>query len=281
MSDGFLKKIADQMLPFRIIRCLMDHRYLLADMTKKNILAQFRHSVLGVLWLFLPPGCILLLYVYLFNVIFKLKWPENEVTTPWGFGLVVFSGITAYAIFSESVMGCIHTIPAHSNYVRKVPFPLELLPAAQVLAKFLVNGLILTGIFAVTTVFMKGAGWTGIFFLPLVLFPLLLISLGAGWFMAALGVIFRDIGNLTGIVVTIMFFTAPVFYSAQMVPGKFRWIMWLNPLSSIICNIRSVALFAQVPDWRLLVFSWVFSYLVLQFGFGFFRCLRRRFADVL
>lgn len=274
-------RLAEALNPAEPLRAVWRGRALFGQLVRKEIAAKFRHSVLGVLWLFLPPLCVLMLYIYVFSVIFRLRWPESEITSKWGFGLVIFCGITVFSMFSESVTGCIGAVTARSSCVKRVPFPLELLPAARVCSVFLVNVLVLVLLFAVSLLSGGSGSVSALALLPPVLFPLLLTTLGCGWCAAAAGVFFRDIGNLIGIVMMALFFTAPVFYSAKMVPEEYRFIPLLNPLTPVIDNVRNLLLFNAGPDLPALALSWLTGIIVFQAGYLVFAGTRRRFADVL
>lgn len=261
---------------------LMGVRYvLLTELVRRNILGRFRHSLLGVFWLFLPPLCILMLYVFVFSIIFQMRWPEREISSRWSFGLVIFCGMTVFAVFNESAVGSIASVSGNPNFVKRVMFPVELLPVSQAFASFLVNGMILLLILAVSLCSGGTADWAGIALLPVILVPLLLLSLGAAWFTAALGVFHRDISHVVGIVMMVLFFTAPVFYSARMVPAQYEFILNLNPLTPLVDNIRRVLLFGQLPDWAGVARSWLVGLLAFQFGYFCFAKWRKGFADVL
>ena len=250
-------------------------------MVRNNILAKFRHSVLGFFWLFIPPLCILLIYVYMFSVIFKLKWPDADITSKWSFGLVIFTGITLYSVFSETVMGSVGLMVSRSGIIKRVPFPLELLSPALAAANFLVMYAVLILIFLVSKGTDGGGRWMALAYLPLTTLPLLLLTTGCSWIVSAAGLFFRDLGNLLGIVVLLLFFSAPVFYDAVQIPEQYRWVLFLNPLTPVIINTRTIFFKQLPPDWHQTGISWLVCLIVFQLGFCIFMRLRRRFADVV
>ena len=250
-------------------------------MVRNNILAKFRHSVLGFFWLFIPPLCILLIYVYMFSVIFKLKWPDADITSRWSFGLVIFTGITLYSVFSETVMGSVGLLLSRASIIKRVPFPLELLSPGLAVANFLVMYAVLILIFLVSQGTDGGGSWLALAYLPLTTLPLLLLTAGCSWIVSAAGLFYRDLGNLLGIVVLLLFFSAPVFYDAVQIPEQYRWVLFLNPLTPVIVNTRTIFFKQLGPDWTQLTYSWLVCLFVFQFGFFVFMRLRRRFADVV
>ena len=250
-------------------------------MVRNNILAKFRHSVLGFFWLFIPPLCILLIYVYMFSIIFKLKWPDADITSRWSFGLVIYTGITLYSVFSETLMGSLSLLSGRVSIIKRVPFPLELLSPALALANYLITYAILLLIFVISQCTDGDGSWIAFVYLPLTTMPLLLLATGCSWVASAAGLFFRDLGNLLGIVILLLFFSAPVFYDAVQIPEEYLWALYLNPLTPIIENTRTI-LFKQLePDWFHLGFSWLVCLAVFQIGFCMFMRLRRRFADVV
>ena len=248
---------------------------------RNDLTAKFRHSVLGVFWLFIPPLCILLIYVYMFSVIFKLRWPESEMSSNWGFGLAVYTGITVFSVFCDSVMGSLNLLVSRGGIIKRVPFPWELLPVSFVCANVLIASVVLLLLFGLSLLSGGAGSWMGLLYFPLVMLPLFLFTLGCSWLASAAGVFFRDLSNLMGIIMLLLFFSTPVFYSIQMIPDSYLWMIRMNPLTPAVLNIRGIFLQNQPPDWGALLLSWIVGLLVFQIGFCCFEYLRRRFADVI
>ena len=250
-------------------------------MLRNNILAKFRHSVLGFFWLFIPPMCVLLIYVYMFSVIFKLKWPDADITSRWSFGLVIYSGIILYTGFSETLMGSLSLLLSRSSIIKRVPFPLDLLSPGMAVANFLIMYAVLILIYLISQFTDGGGSWMAPLYLPLTTLPLLLLTTGCSWIISAAGLFFRDLGNLLSIVLLLLFFSAPVFYDAVQIPEGYRWAIYLNPLTPVIVNTRTILFKPSAPDWILVGASWLTALVIFQFGFCVFMRLRRRFADVV
>ena len=250
-------------------------------MVRNNILAKFRHSVLGFFWLFIPPLCILLIYVYMFSVIFKLKWPDADITSRWSFGLVIYTGIILYSGFSETLMGSLSLLLARTGIIKRVPFPLDLLSPSLAAANFLITYAVLVLIYLISQATDGGGSWLALAYLPLTTLPLLLLTTGCSWIISAAGLFFRDLGNLLGIVLLLLFFSAPIFYDAVQIPEGYRWALYLNPLTPVIINTRTIFFKPCAPNWTLVGISWLTGIVAFQLGFCVFMRLRRRFADVV
>ena len=250
-------------------------------MVRNNILAKFRHSVLGFFWLFIPPMCVLLIYVYMFSVIFKLKWPDADITSRWSFGLVIYTGIILYSGFSETLMGSLNLLLSRTGIIKRVPFPLDLLSPSLAVANFLIMYAVLVLIYLISQFTDGGGSWMAPLYLPLTTLPLLLLTMGCSWIISAAGLFFRDLGNLLGIIILFLFFSTPVFYDLIQIPEEYRWAIYLNPLTPIIVNTRTIIFKPSAPNWNMLAASWLTGLVIFQFGFCVFMRLRRRFADVV
>ncbi len=177
-------------------------------------------------------------------------------------------------------MGSITSISGRVNYVKRISFPLELLPISAATANFLATMTILLLIGAISLLSGGACSYNVFMFLPLML-PMWLLTCGCAWIASILGVFFRDIGNLLGILLLVLFFTAPVFYSIQVIPENLCFIAWFNPLTAFVVNLRNVLLFNADIDWQLYVISIGYGGLFFQGGFFLFSLARRRFADVI
>ncbi|WP_223879013.1 ABC transporter permease [Chitinimonas arctica] len=251
---------------------------LVGQLTVREVLGRYRGSVLGLAWSVVTPLLMLTVYTFVFSVVFQARWsgaPNNH----FQFALMAFSGMAVFMLFSEVMARAPMLLVQNANYVKKVVFPLEVLPLVSIgVAVFhaLIGFLVLTLFVAVT----QGLAVTALA-LPLVLLPLLLLLLGLAWMLAALGVYLRDIGQAIGLLVTVLQFLSPVFYPASAVPDAFRAVMVWSPLTMPIEMIRRILLDGLWPDWLALGGYFAVSALVAVLGFCLFARLRKGFADVL
>jgi lipopolysaccharide transport system permease protein len=246
---------------------------------RRGIEQRYRGSVLGVLWAFLTPLLMLTVFTLVFGVIFQSRW-AGQTDNIYQFAIVLFAGITTYTLFSEVVGGAPVLIAAQPNLVKKVVFPLEILPVIAV-GEALFQALIAYGLLIVmNTVFGQGFHFSCLA-LPLLLIPLLLTALGVSWFLAALGVFVRDISQFIQPLLTALLFMSAVFYPVSSLPESIRGAMVYNPIAIAIEMVRNALVFGTLPDGQTLAGSLVVSLIIATLGYMFFQKTKRGFADVL
>lgn len=263
-----------------LMRSLWQHRDLITQMTRREVVGRYRGSIMGLAWSFFNPILMLVVYTFVFSVVFKTKWGGGGEESQAAFAIVLFVGMIVHGLFAEMVNRAPGLILANVNYVKKVVFPLEILPAVG-LGAALFHTLISLGVLLVAILLINGGlVWTILFF-PLVILPLLIVTLGAAWFLASLGVFVRDVGQITGIFTTVLMFLSPVFYPMSALPEKFQFLLMLNPLTFMIEQSRAVMIFGKLPDWTGLGIYTVASLAVVWAGYWWFQKTRKGFADVL
>jgi lipopolysaccharide transport system permease protein len=258
---------------------LWRHRQLIAQMTRREVVGRYKGSAIGLLWSFLNPVFMLAVYTFVFSVVFNAKWGVGEETKTQ-FALVLFVGMIVHGLFAEVLNRAPGLILGNVNYVKKVIFPLEILPVISIgagLFHALVSLLVL--IFALA-IFSGFVPWTAILIL-IVLLPLVILTLGLAWIFASLGVFIRDIGQTINIITTVMMFLAPVFYPVTSLPENIRPIIMANPLTFIIEQAREVLIWGHLPDWFGLSVYTLAAIAVAWAGFAWFQKTRKGFADVL
>jgi lipopolysaccharide transport system permease protein len=265
--------------PVMAFKSFWGHRYLIWQMTKREVVGRYRGSLLGILWSFLTPVLMLAIYTFVFSFIFQARW-GTETETKTEFALFLFAGLIVHSLFAECVNRAPHLILSNPNYVKKVVFPLEILPwvtMGSVLIHSTLSVLVLMIGFAIIH---GGLNWTAIF-LPVVIFPLVLFTMGASWFLASFGAYVRDVNQFVGIVTTAMLFMSPIFYPASVLPKEIRPYLFLNPLTFIIEQLRDVVLVGNTPAWLRLGIFTAISALIAWLGFFWFQKTRKGFADVV
>jgi lipopolysaccharide transport system permease protein len=266
--------------PLAILRNLWHHRDLIQQMTRREVGQRYRGSYLGVLWSFITPLVMLLIYTFVFSVIFKARWRVEVETPPAEFALTLFAGLAAFNVFSEVVSRAPTLIVSVPNYVKKVVFPLEILPVV-VLGSALVNSLISVGLLLVGALLFLGTVSATVLLLPLVYVPLIFLCLGLGWFLASLGVYIRDVGQGIGLTVQMLFFLSPVFFPPSAAPEFLRPVFYLNPLTVILTGFRETLLWGQVLDWLPWAVWTTLTALLAVAGYAWFIRTKKGFADVL
>lgn len=266
--------------PKEMIFCLWRNRQLAMVLARREVAGRYRGSVMGLLWSFLNPILMIAVYTFVFSVVFKARWGGGADETTVQFAVVLFVGVITHGLLSEVLNRAPTLVTSNVNYVKKVVFPLEILPVS-VLGAALFHSLISIGVLLITFLIFNGfLHWT-IIFLPLIFLPLVIFILGVAWMLASLGVFLRDVGQTIGIVTMVMLFMAPVFYPITALPESFRFWIMLNPLTFIIEQARDVLIWGRLPDWAGLGIYTVMAFAVAWAGFFWFQKTRKGFADVL
>jgi len=265
---------------FEAIAHISSLRELFIQFTKRNIKVRYQGTMLGLVWTMVTPLLLLAVYTFVFSVVFKAKWGGYIGDSKAAFALLMLCGMSVYSIFSESVNSSASVITRNPNYVKKVIFPLEILPLSAVLSS-LFFGLIWFLILLVSTGLLLNKVCFTAICLPILLIPLVLLSLGFSWFVASMGVYFRDLSQIVEVVLRVLFYMTPIFYSLEMIPERYRPFLMLNPLTIIIEEIRGVLIFNQWPDWGVISLLTVISIIVCQLGYAWFMKTKRGFADVI
>ena len=248
-------------------------------MIRREVAGRYRGSLIGLAWSFLNPLLMLAVYTFVFGSVFKAKWGVAQESTS-GFALVLFSGMIVHGLMAECLTRAPTLILDNVSYVKKVVFPLEILPWVMV-GSAVFHTLVSLLILITANLLMFGRlSWT-LSLLPVVLLPFLLFLMGLVWFLASLGVYLRDIRQVMGVLTTMLMFLAPVFYPISALPPAVQSWVWLNPLTAVIEAVRAVILHGQAPEWLTLGIYALVSVVVFLLGFAWFQKTRRGFGDVL
>ncbi|MBI5248902.1 MAG: ABC transporter permease [Desulfomonile tiedjei] len=256
------------------------YRQLTWQLARRNIINRYRGSYLGFLWPFLTPLLMLVVYTFVFSVMFKMKWGGAIEGSHVDFALTMLCGLIPFSVFAEVVTGAPGLIMQHPSYVKKIVFPLEILPVSMLLASLAHAGFSMVILLLGLSVLVQIPGWA-LIYLPVVLVPLVLLTLGLGWFFSALGVFVRDMGQAVAIIANVLFFLTPIFYPIQAVPEEYRYILEISPLSAIVDSLRCVVLWNKPPPWEWLAYAAAISLIIYAGGYYFFVRSKPAFADVI
>jgi lipopolysaccharide transport system permease protein len=265
--------------PTEMVNSLWRNRNLVRSLVHREVVGRYRGSLMGILWSFFNPIFMLLVYTFVFSVVFKARWNAGS-DSKTEFALVLFAGLLVFNLFSECFNRAPSLILSNVNYVKKVVFPLEILPWVALGSALFHAGISLI-VWLFAYIFFIGIPSVTIFWLPLVLLPLLLFTMGVSWCLASLGVYLRDVSQLTGMVTTTLLFLSPIFYPATALPEKYREIMYINPITQSIETARDVLYWGKSPSVIALVGAVACSGLIAWLGFVWFQKTRKGFADVL
>lgn len=263
------------------LRSLSTHRFMIIELTKREILGRYRGASFGLMWSLISPFLMLMVYTFAFENILKNHWPSREAGTGTGsFAIILFVGIIIHGFFAECFSRSPTLITGNANYVKKVVFPLEILPLPVILSA-LFHASMNAGVLLVLLIVIEGAVPATAFFLPLVIAPLVVLVLGLTWGLSALGVYFRDISQITGVISTALLFTSSAIIPTEVVSEKYRFIFELNPLTIIIDQARNIVLWGLMPNFSALGLYLLAAILFTYCGYAWFMATRKGFADVL
>lgn len=266
-----------------LVRGLWINRELILTMIKREIVGRYRGSMMGLLWSLLTPLLMLLVYTFVFSVVLKARWSGIGAGTQESraeFAILLFVGLIVHGLFAEVVNRAPSLILGNVNFVKRVVFPLEVLPIVTAGVALFHAAISLAVLLGAVFVISGSIPWTAVL-LPLVLFPLLMLTLGVAWWLASLGVFLRDVGQVVGLLTTVLLFLSPVFFPITSVPEFFRPWMQANPLTFAIEQSRAVLIFGEAPDWQAWLLNTVAAGVVGWAGYAWFQKTRKGFADVL
>ena len=265
--------------PFAPLRTAWHHRTLILRLANRELAARYRGSMLGFVWAVINPLLMLAVYTFVFSMVFQARWgmaTDGKV----GFALLLFSGLILFTIFAECVTRAPGLMLENVSYIKRVVFPLEILPLVT-LAVAIANAGISVAVLLVFYLIVQGLPpWTALL-LPLVVLPLALFTLGLSWFVSAAGVYLRDLRQIVGVMVTATMFLSPIFYPLSAIPQDMRWVLTLNPLTPILEQSKDLLFWGRIPspgEWLLAVLA---AWAVAWLGYTWFMKTRRGFADVV
>ena len=257
---------------------LYRERRLLWAMALRDMLGRYKGTVGGPLWAVLNPLLMIATYTFLFSSILKVRFgPQGSLTD---FAFYFIAGFLPWLAFSDPVLRSQSVIVEHSNFVKRVVFPIEILPANLVLSAFLTN-LIGLGLFLLARLFFGHALPVTLLLLPLVMLCQLAFTLGLAWFLASVGVFLRDIGQVLSVFFTLWFFLTPICYPEASLTPDLRALLAFNPFFHIVRAYRLLALEGTLLPAETAVALAAVSLPVFFLGAAWFWKTRKAFADVL
>lgn len=268
------------MSPVKAFKDLYAHRNLIRQLAWAEIVRQFKGTYLGMIWSILNPLMTLTVYTLVFGVFLKASFGAVSGAGALDFPLNLFCGLIVYNVLAGTVGRAPPLIVENPNYVKKVVFPLEVLPVS-VLASSLVTAAGGLAIVLPIVLFSCPNVSRAMLLFPLMLIPLCALALGAAWLLSSLGVFLRDIGQALTVLLQLLFFASPVIYPLSAVPEFLRYYMELNPLTPILEGARRTLIQGIAPDWTSYCFALILSLFIMQAGYCWFMKSKRAFADVL
>lgn len=256
-----------------------EYRSLTLELAKRDVMGRYRGASFGLLWALLSPFLLLCVYTFAFGTVMGSRWPQIQ-SGETHFSIILFAGLIVHGIFAECLNRAPSLVVANPNFVKRVVFPLEILPWPLVLSA-LFHALMNVVVFLLLRLAMDGDFSWMIVLLPIVLFPLVVLMLGVSWFLAAAGVYLRDIAQITPVLSMMLLFLSSAMMPVENVPDAYRWVFEWNPLTPIIDQARNVMLWDRMPDWSELGWYLAGALVVMYGGRAVFMATRDGFGDVL
>lgn len=255
------------------------NRSLILALAKREVVGRYHGSIMGLLWSFFNPLFMLAVYTFVFSVVFQARWHvASESKTE--FALMLFAGLIVFNLFADCVTRAPNLIIANTNYVKKVVFPLEILPFVA-MASALFHFMVSLGVWLLVYAILFGEIQATAILLPIVLLPLMLFVLGLVWLLASMGVFLRDVGQFIGVLTSVLMFLSPIFYPITALPAEYRDFLMLNPLTPTIEAVRGLLFLGDVPNLIGLAKYYLAAMVFFWVGFAWFQKTRKGFADVL
>ena len=251
---------------------------LIISLARRDLVARYKGSALGIMWAILTPIVMIAIFTFIFAGIFGARFGARG--SSWDYALYLFCGLLPWTMFQETVQRASTTIVEHANLVKRVVFPLETLPVAQALSA-LGNQLFgTTALLLAIAVFYHQLN-ASVLWLPVLLVPQLLATLGAAWLVASLGVFLRDIAQGISLILMAWLYLTPIIYPESIVPERYRPFINANPFTALVRSYRRIFLEGAPPDWSNLAYFTAFALVLFVFGYWWFAKTRKNFADVI
>ncbi len=265
--------------PSALVSSLWQHRDLVKVLTQRDVVGRYKGSSLGLLWSFFNPLFMLAVYTFVFSVVFQAKWGQGN-DSQGEFALVLFAGLIVFNFFSECVNRAPTLILNNVSYVKKVVFPLEILPWVSI-GSALFHTVVSLGVWLMFYMLLFGAPQPTTLLFPVMFLPVILLTAGLSWFLMALGVYVRDITQVVSLFTTMMMFLSPIFYPIEALPEEFQPLLLLNPLTPALSSVQGSLMWGQMPHWPDWIRYLLGCGIIAWVGFVWFQKTRKGFADVL
>jgi lipopolysaccharide transport system permease protein len=260
------------------LRTLWSNRGLIRSMARRDIASRYRGSLGDVFWTLLNPLLLMLTYFFVFGIVLGARFGGDPSRS--GFVLYFLAGMLPWLAVSEAAARAPNVILEHRNFVKKLVFPVEILPVSQTLAALVTQGFALAIFVLMLVAARGGAPWTALW-LPALIVPQVLLTLGLAWLLAGAGAYVRDLGQVIGFLLTLWFFLTPICYPEASLPEWALPILGKNPMFALVRGYRAIFLEARAPEFPALWKLWVLGAAAFVLGHAWFHKLRRGFADVV
>jgi len=257
---------------------LYRQRELIRTITWKDFKARYRGSFMGFFWAIFQPLLMMAIYTLVFSTFLSVRFGNSD--SPLTFSVFLLCGLLPWTVFSESLSTAATIIRGNSNLVKRVVFPLEVLPFSSVLTSVIQQTIGFALLLPLAFLVNNGFYWT-LLYVPVILLLQILFSTGIAWFWASLCVYIPDLRQLTGLILSAMMFLTPLFYPKDAIPDKIAWISAINPMAYLIEMYRKAFLTGEIIAWREFAILGAIALGLFMAGFFWFNRTKKGFADVL
>jgi lipopolysaccharide transport system permease protein len=278
MKRHLLFSVKDVINLPRMLAYLYGQRELIKTITWKDFKARYRGSFMGFFWAIIQPLLMMAIYTLVFSTFLRVRFGNSD--SPLTFSVFLLCGLLPWTVFSESLSTASTIIRGNSNLVKRVVFPLEVLPFSTVLTSIIQQTIGFVLLLPLAFLVNKGFHWT-LLYIPLIMLLQILISSGISWFWASLCVYIPDLRQITGLLLSAMMFLTPLFYPKEAIPEKISWISDINPMAYIVEMYRKAFMTGEVIAWREFAILSAIALGLFMTGFFWFNRTKKGFADVL
>ncbi|MCI0388614.1 MAG: ABC transporter permease [Acidobacteria bacterium] len=251
---------------------------MIRSMVRRDLTSRYKGSIMGLAWAFITPAVMIVIFTLIFSGIFHARFGAEGGHL--SFAVYLFCGLLPWIAFSDGIQRSTTALTENVNLVKRVVFPIEALPVNFALSA-MVQQLLGTIVLIIAALILEHTVRPSVLLLPLLLAPQLLATIGLGWLLASLGVFIRDMPQFNQLALSTWMYLTPIFYPENIIPGKYQWLVNLNPMAPLIRSYRRILLEGRMPDWRGLIVTFVFSLICFIFGYWWFERTKKAFADVL
>lgn len=263
----------------QILSLFFNNKFLIIEFIKRDVSLKYKGTFLGFFWSFLTPLIMVTIYTVVFSKILTPKWNVNFMSEHFGYGVILYAGLIILNFFNEIFNKSTSVIKSNKNYVKRVVFPLEafaIILTGSALFQLLINLIIITIIVIIFDAFNSN-----LIYIPFIILPLIIFCIGASWIVSSISVFLQDTKHVVSLISSVLIFISPIFYPISAVPEKIAFIIYLNPLSIPVENLRNVLIFGLSPDIKELFYYFIFSCMFALVNFFIFIKLKKRFSDVI
>lgn len=258
---------------------LIRNKSLAWELSKREVLGRYRGASFGLAWSVISPFLMLCVYAFAFGTVMKSRWP-HEAGGSHSYAVILFVGLIVHGFFAECVSRATNLVVGNPNFVKRVVFPLDVLPWPMMFSA-LFHALMNVVVLALLMLALEHKLHLTVLLLPLIFLPLMLLTMGLSWFLASVGVYFRDISQVMPVFVTALLFLSSAIIPISILPRGLQIFFHLNPLTFFIDEARAVVLMGVLPNWWALALATMGGLLVAWLGHAWFVMTQRGFADVL